>query len=182
MMSWPTPGTSRPMNPASEAAPMAASSDAMAAVSSERTAMNASVAPIAQGRDGHALDDRERVEGQQRAIRARGRVRAVAVGDDVATRRLGRRGQAPLLAGREAGAATPAQARLARSSAIVATGPRSRMALRRPSNAPAFVAASRSSGSAAAARSSRIVGQALGVLRRRRGHARPPMAASNAAR
>src|SRR3954468_6628983 len=49
---------------------------------------------------------------------------------------------------------------------MIAVGPSSRMARRRPSKAPAATAASRSVGSAASARASRMRGQAAGVLSR----------------
>ena len=113
-----------------------------------------------EGRDRGTLDDRERVALEQEAVRARRRVRAVAVDHDVAAGRVGGGGRPPL------GARPGSPPRLARAGPTRRSwrSSRSRRALRmtrrRPSKAPARVAASRSVGSAAPARSSRIVGQA----------------------
>ena len=64
------------------------------------------------GRDGRALEHGVRVQEHERAVGVRGRVGAVAVGDDVAPVGVGRGRGPPLVAGRVAGAAAAAQARL----------------------------------------------------------------------
>ena len=108
---------------------------------------------------------RVRVALEQVPVGAGRRVRAVAVGDDVPPGRLGRGRGPPLLAGREAGAAAAAQAR--RGDRGDRRG-RPEVADRR---AQALEGAGRDrrveveSGRRIPARSSRIVGQPLGVLR-----------------
>ena len=163
-MSRPEPKASEPMKPASSAAPIAASSRRIASVASARTAMMASSAPIAKAAMARALDDGERVVLEQVAVRAGRRVRAVAVGDDVPPRRLGRGRGPPLVRGREAGSAAAAQAgrRRSRRSSRSARGRGSPRAARRTRRR-----ASRRRGRSdrpAPARSSRIVGQPAGVL------------------
>ena len=138
----------------------------IASVASARTAMMTSRGADREGRDRGTLDDRERVALEQEAVRARRRVRAVAVDHDVAAGRVG--GRPPCATWRRPGS-RPRRARAdptRRSWRSSRSRRASRMARRRPSKAPARVAASRSVGSAAPARSSRIVGQARGVLSR----------------
>src|SRR5690606_12756255 len=62
--------------------------------------------------DGHALDHRVRVVAQDVAVLAGARLGLVRVAQDVLLARRIARHEAPLQAGREAGAATAAQARL----------------------------------------------------------------------
>ena len=166
------------MKPASSAAPMAASSRRIASVASARTAMMASVAPIAKRGDRRALDDRERVALEEEPVRAGRRVGAVAVGDDVAAR--ARRCAAAGATCRRSGSRRRhvRAGRTAAIVAIVAVGPRSRIDPAQALEGAGRVAASRSVGSAAPARSSRIRRPGLaGVLssrhRRRRLDARP---------
>ena len=169
---------SGPMKPASSAAPIAASSRRIDSVASARTAMNASSAPIANAAIATPSMTAERVGLDQRPVRLRRRIGAVAVGDDVAPRRVGLGAQPPLLAGREAGAAAAAQARRGDRRRSCPVGPRSWTARLRPANAPAATAASSAAaGSRAAgarragappACASRIDGQPLRRLEDRR--------------
>ena len=157
----------RPMKPASVGGPDGRRrADAMTSLSSARTAMNASLRADGVGRDGEALDHRVRVELHQRAVRVRRGVGAVAVRDGIAARRVdGRRGP-PLVTGREAGpaaAAQPARGDRRRSTAVRRRGRGSPGA---GLEGARLIAASRSVGSLAAARASRIDGQPAGVVRR----------------
>ena len=61
------------------------------------------------GGDGGALDDGVRVQLEECPVREGGRVGTVAVGHDVAARRVDRGCCAPLLAGRETGATAATQ-------------------------------------------------------------------------
>ena len=139
---------------------------AMAVVASERTAMIDLARTDGERGDGRALDDRERVVLEEELVRAGRRVRAVAVDHDVAARRVAFRPPAATWP-RPGSRHRPGRATRTTRSSRSSRSPRSsRTTRRRPSNAPARTAASRSVGSAAPARSSRIAGQPLGVLRR----------------
>ena len=137
----------------------------MASVASARTAMIASLAPMANAAIASALDDRVRVALHERTGRCRRRVGAIAVGHHVAPGAAVVAAGPPLVAGREAGTAAAAQAGCrdrrrscpsGRDRGPPRAGPRTR---RRA------IAASRSVGSSAPAPSRRIVGQPAGVLR-----------------
>ena len=120
-----------------------------------------------EGGDGRALDDRERVALEQEPVRAGRRVRAVAVDHDVAARRR----PVPAAGRHFAAAGKPAPPRPRRPDAaivaIVAVAPRSRIdAAQAVERARPRPRRRGRSGPAAPARSSRIAGQPLGVLRR----------------
>ena len=129
--------------------------------------MIASVAPIANAAIAMPSMTRPRVRGEERRVGPDGRVRAVAVGDDVALRR--RAGWPPPATSRRSGSPPPPRPRRPDEAtvAMVPVAPRSRTALRSPSKAPLRTARSRSPAfpDSAAARPVRTRGHSLGVAR-----------------
>ena len=152
------------MKPASSAAAMAASSRRMRLGRLGPDGDDRFGGPDRERGDRRALDDRERIVLHQEAIRARRRVGAVAVGDDVPPRGLGGGRGPPFVTGRVAAATQPAEPGRARSwrSSRSARDPGSTVA--GPRRRPPGPQRRGPSGPWRAARSSRIVGQLDGVL------------------